>query len=130
MYVRFVSTETIRGSSRRIGVFQPASSLQRWGGLAPYYQWKLDELLGWFSRNLQPPSRFTNSKPPYYRRSSFAICWFKDSATEHIRKAREMSFVLGRHGIRIEMITTQKPGYVVYQDEFQVAAEPFADTGA
>jgi hypothetical protein len=30
----------------------------------------------------------------------------------------------------VDLIRCEKPGYVVYEDEFQVTAEPYADTGA
>jgi hypothetical protein len=32
--------------------------------------------------------------------------------------------------VAVEMITTERPGFLVYEDEYQVVAEPFADTGA
>jgi hypothetical protein len=31
-------------------------------------------------------------------------------------------------GHAVTMLTEQRPGYVVYDDEWQVIAEPFADT--
>jgi len=55
------------------------------------------------------------------------VCWFKDTAKEHIAKAREMSCILGQNNIHVRVIKTQRPGYVVYEDEYQVVAEPFAD---
>lgn len=39
--------------------------------------------------------------------------------------ARELAAILEAHDIRTEMITTERPGYVVYEDTFQVVAEPF-----
>ena len=38
--------------------------------------------------------------------------------------------ILNTHGVHTEMLRTEKPGYVVYEDPFQVAAEPFGETGA
>lgn len=32
------------------------------------------------------------------------------------------------HGIEVEVLHTERPGYVVYEDEYQVAAEPFTET--
>ncbi|ABF39543.1 hypothetical protein Acid345_0538 [Candidatus Koribacter versatilis Ellin345] len=37
----------------------------------------------------------------------------------------EMVRVLERNGIYIQKIKTDKPGYVVYEDEWQLVAEPF-----
>jgi hypothetical protein len=39
-----------------------------------------------------------------------------------------MVAILENHGVWIEMLKTARPGYVVYQDEFQVVAEPFSDS--
>jgi hypothetical protein len=33
--------------------------------------------------------------------------------------------VLERHGIYVKKIKTDKPGYLVYEDDWQVVAEPF-----
>ena len=41
-----------------------------------------------------------------------------------------MISILETQGVVVEVIETQRPGYVVYEDEFQIVAEPFADTGA
>ncbi len=57
-----------------------------------------------------------------------AISWFKDTATEHLRRIRDVCAILEHHDVRVRMITTDRPGYILYEDEFQVAAEPFADT--
>jgi hypothetical protein len=39
-----------------------------------------------------------------------------------------MVAILENHDVWIEMLKTERPGYVVYKDEFQVVAEPFADS--
>ncbi|MFY7916503.1 MAG: hypothetical protein ACOVPA_17750, partial [Rubrivivax sp.] len=56
--------------------------------------------------------------------------WFKDTAAEHIRQMRLLADILERHGIQVDMLRTRRPGYVVYEDDHQVAAEPYSDTGA
>jgi hypothetical protein len=33
-------------------------------------------------------------------------------------------------GIAVEILCTRRPGYVVYEDDHQVAAESFRDSGA
>ena len=55
------------------------------------------------------------------------MCWFKPTATEHIAKVREISCILEQHGVYVRVIKAQRPGYVIYEDEYQVVAEPFAD---
>ncbi len=41
---------------------------------------------------------------------------------------RVMAHILEAHGVHTEMIKTPRPGYIVYEDEFQVTAEPFGET--
>jgi hypothetical protein len=45
----------------------------------------------------------------------------------HIAKIREMSYILDENGVYVRTIKARRPGYIVYQDEYQVVAEPFAD---
>lgn len=39
-----------------------------------------------------------------------------------------MQSILEAYGLLTEMIKTDRPGYVVYEDEHQVTAFPFRDT--
>jgi hypothetical protein len=41
---------------------------------------------------------------------------------------REFQEVLERYGLMVQMITAKRLGYILYEDEFQVAAYPFNDT--
>jgi len=85
----------------------------------------IDAIL-WFRSHLRKPRRLNRSRRPHAKNK--AICWFKPSAVEHIAKAREIVRVLQDHGVHVRMIKTDNPGYIVYQDDYQIAAEPFADT--
>ncbi len=86
---------------------------------------ELSRLLAWFDEHLECPDRFCRSNKP--GRQPKAVCWFKSSATAHLKKAWEMVAILENNETRIHMIKAATPGYVVYEDEFQIAAEPFAD---
>jgi len=55
------------------------------------------------------------------------VCWFKSSAMQHIGRIYEMVCILEQHGIYVQVLKADRPGYIVYQDEHQVVAEPFAD---
>ena len=43
---------------------------------------------------------------------------------------RELVAILEAHDIAVEMLQTERPGYVVYEDTYQIVAEAFSDTGA
>jgi hypothetical protein len=57
-----------------------------------------------------------------------AISWLKESAIEHVAQMHAMVTILEAHGLVVDRIRTKRPGYVIYEDEHQVAAYPFADT--
>jgi hypothetical protein len=128
MFLRFVTTELHRESHQEIGVFQTAYRLRDKGSLSQSEELLLKEISGWFNANLGKPKRFTSAKSPYYRKRQSGISWFKDSAREHVSKMREMVAMLEHHDVPIRMIKTTRPGYVVYDDEFQFVAAPFADS--
>jgi hypothetical protein len=85
--------------------------------------------LAWFAKNLETPTRFnrTTSKG-FYRRNTRGIAWFKDTATEHLARMYEIKTILERYGHPVVMLSQARVGYVIYDDAFQVVAEPFADT--
>jgi hypothetical protein len=80
----------------------------------------------WFNLHLPVPSRFRRSGGRQARRQ--AICWFRADATVQLGKVRELAALLDRHGVLTRKMRTRRPGYVVYEDPFQVAAVPFRDT--
>jgi hypothetical protein len=130
MFVRFVIADLHHDSHKGMGVSQAVFALRDAGELHEYEDDLVRQVSDWFNENLEKPSRFTNAKPPYYRRSQRAISWFKESATAHIAMIRHLAAILENHGTSVQMITTDKPGYIVYEDEHQVVAEPFSDTRA
>jgi hypothetical protein len=129
MFLRFVTTELHRESHKELGIFQAAYRLRDRGSLSQAEELLLKEISDWFNINLDKPKRLTSAKPPYYRKRQNGISWFKDSAGEHIGKVREMVALLKHHDVPVRMIKTTRPGYIVYEDEFQIVAVPFADSG-
>ena len=127
MYLRFVVTDIDEDSERKLGVFHAVGNLRRQGRLFFYEEQLHDSIRQWFNENLERPTRFTASKPPFYRKKSKALSWFKDTAHEHIARVREFTVILENHGVPVRMLKTNRVGYVVYEDEYQVVAEPFAD---
>jgi hypothetical protein len=126
MFLRFVISEIDDESQRELGIFQAIDRLRRRGVLSHYEEQQDDSIGKWFDKNLAKPTRFTASKPPFYRKKSKAISWFKDTAHEHIAHVRMLVAILQNHGISVRMLTTDRVGYVVYEDEHQIVAEPFA----
>jgi hypothetical protein len=127
MYLRFVVADIDEDSERALAVFHAVWNLRDAGKLHSHEEEHHDSIRWWFHDNLERPTRFTASKPPFYRKKSRAISWFRDSATEHLSRVRELVVILETHDVSVRMLKAQRVGYVVYEDEYQVVAEPFAD---
>jgi hypothetical protein len=128
MYLRFVVADIDEDSERALGVFHAVRYLRDAGKLYPYEEDQHDMVRWWFNENLGKPTRFTASKPPFYRKKNKAICWFKHTASEHLARVRELAAILDNHGVPVRTLKAKRVGYVVYEDEYQIVAEPFADT--
>jgi hypothetical protein len=128
MYLRFVVADIDEDSERALGVFHAVRYLRDAGKLYPYEEDQHDMVRWWFNENLEKPTRFTASKPPFYRKKNKAICWFKHTASEHLARVRELAAILDNHGVPVRTLKARRVGYVVYEDEYQIVAEPFADT--
>lgn len=126
MYVRFVIFDLDKYSGRRQGVLQAAAALRDSNTLTDYERDVLLELKDWFNQHLRAPDRFSRRR--HNSAHPAAISWFKDSATEYVSRMHALYRILAEHGIRTHMITSDRPGYIVYEDEHQVAAVPFAET--
>lgn len=126
MFVRFVIHKNDGGSGRRQGIFQAASELEYEGVLLEHEQREYDEIYEWFRHNLKKPRSFSRSSKPHAK--NVALSWFKDTAVEHLAKMHALSQILNAHGIIVEVLRTNRPGYIVYEDQLQVAAEPFKET--
>jgi hypothetical protein len=126
MFIRFVVATLDANSGRRQGLFQAAHVLQESGNVGGEDWNQLEELYAWFNLNLEKPSRLSISRRAHGRRRRSAGS--KGTAARHIGKMRDFQRLLEAYGTAVKVIKTRRPGYVVYEDEFQVAAYPFSDT--
>lgn len=126
MFLRFVVSRRDPDSGRRQGLFQAGGELLARGELSQTEVDTIDDVRTWFGQNLEAPTRFSLSARP--NRKGQALSWFRSTAIEHIGRMREYQLILEANGIAVETLMTERPGYVVYEDVYQVAAYPFADT--
>jgi len=123
MFIRFLSSEIDGRSQVAAGLFCAASKL-RWTDELPDYEFDaLSDLRNWFNIHLESPFDHLPRTGGYER----AICWFKPTAREHLARAWEMITILERNDVLIWTIRSRKTGYVYYEDEAQIFAEPFDD---
>lgn len=131
VYLRFVVARAHDNTGVRNGLFNDAYALLRGDALSLVHRGLLDTHLAWFDDHLPVPERFNSSTSKgAWGRKSRGIAWLKSDAQEHISRMRELAVILDEHGIKVTMIKTRRPGRIVYEDEWQIVAEPFADTGA
>ena len=123
MYIRFVINEHHPESNQKTGIFHAVRYMRDDGELTEEEFNIADELMGWFSDNMKSPIEYLNKQKS--KKSEVYISWFKDSAREHIKKARELSEVIKNKNVSIEFLRTRKPGKIVYEEEEQIFAKPF-----
>ena len=128
-FVRFIVAEREPGTGLALGIFQVAADLRDNPSVPDVDRAVLRNTLAWFGRNLAEPDRFNRTRSKgYQRRQTRGIAWFRDTAAEHIAHVQQLRVVLEAHGYHVSMLHEDRLGYLVYQDEHQVIAEPFADT--
>lgn len=126
MFIRFVVLRQDEDSGCLEGVFQAAYRLRDEKRFDPAGANRFEALRQWFNLHLPVPGRFSLTRGRQSHRQ--AICWFKPEATEHLGKISELALLLERGGIPVRKLRTSRPGYLVYEDQFQLAAVPFRDT--
>jgi hypothetical protein len=92
-------------------------------------QAELSRLLTWIEHNVELPDRFnrTTSKG-WYRRETRGISWLRAGAVQHVQAFRSLADVVARCGYEVSEIHETRVGYLIYEDDVQVVAEPFRDT--
>jgi hypothetical protein len=128
-YLRFVVSDRHPDTGAAAGVFTVAYALRDADETSKTDRAALEGLLGWFLKNLPIPTRFNSSASKgYYRRQTKGIAWFRDDALEHISRMHELKRILESNGYGVHLVRESRIGYIVYKDDAQVIAEPFADT--
>ncbi len=123
MYIRFQTSEIdLEWSTKLLGIFQFAYKLlHSW--LPEYDDFRLNKILVWFDEHLHVPSKFSRKRTSSY--TTRWISWYKDTAKEHLQNMYELKQIMEEHDIFVEVVMTDKPGYIVYEDEVQIVAEPY-----
>jgi hypothetical protein len=128
-FIRFVLAQRHPDSGVENGTFGLAYELRDSPHVEPADRSLLAEHLTWFEKNLETPTRVNRTKSKgFYRRKTRGIAWFKDGATEHLARMHQINTVLEQYGHPVVMLSEPRVGYVIYEDAFQVVAEPFSET--
>jgi len=123
VYIRFVVDEFNEESNQRLGIFHAVRYMKDDNEFFDYELEQAEQTMEWFNKHLESPLDYLNKQKS--KKSDVFISWFKMSAKEHISKVREFVFLLESKGVVVDQIRTDKPGKIVYSDEFQIFAKPF-----
>ena len=131
-FLRFVVPgKVVEGSHGAVGVIAVAYHLLRESdGEVPAATLEaLAEHVGWIERHLAIPTRFTStSSKGWYRREARGLSWLRASAVNHVAHLRALAALVQSTGREVVELAETRVGYIVYEDEQQVIAEPFRDT--
>ena len=128
-FVPFVLTTRHRDSGVEDGIFGVAYRLRDDANVGAMERAQLADALNWFDEHLDTPDRFNRTRSKGFdRRNTKGISWFRETATEHVSRMHALRRILEAHGYPVTVVRETRLGYVVYEDDVQVVAEPFADT--
>ena len=117
MYIRFVIGSESDSPTLQSGLFTEISYLKKKGLLEPYQVNFVNQTLDFFNTKLPCPPFKKKSWP------DSAISWFKDTATDYIDKMRDLKVILEENNCIVRVIITDKPGMILYEDEYQIVAQ-------
>ena len=115
-FFRLVIGATDIHPGQSVGVFQGAYAALDDGNLPGPVCSSLRNTLNWFERNLRAPAV-----------PQTAIFWFKGDGNECTRRVWDLAGFLRANNVPVRILKTREPGYIEYEDRFQIAAVPFRD---
>ena len=118
-YIRFQTRVQDEHSHRPSGVFMAVHKLRENNEVTPYHLEELERHLSWLRMHLKSPRELKEVG------NERALSWFHPRAKEPIKRVRAMVEILREYGVVIDQVSTEKPGYVVYEDGWQIVAKPF-----
>ena len=127
-YLRVVLEERIPVNGAREGFFRTAYQLRRTGGMSKDQFERLDVCLNYLDEHIDVPYKFSKSRTKCARhRNTKGLSWFKSEATAVVDRALELTRLLEELGIPTKTLRTDRVGFIVFEDDVQIVAEPFSD---
>ena len=117
MYLRFVFGTNSESAKKQHGLFTELQSLKDENILLDYQHDLVQNTFKYFNDNLPVP--------PYRRKniSKDGVAWFKDSAVEFVSRMWDLVAILEQNDRNVRVIKTERPGMILYEDDFQVVAK-------
>lgn len=116
MFIRLTITQPHPDSLQPQGLFAATYALMDADELSDREIELFDALLDWFGEHLPiPRSRAITER---------AIFWLKPDERECAQRMWDLAGLLKVHGRLVQLHKTHHPGYILFEDAYQVAAEP------
>ena len=128
MFLRFVLGTRDSRSGAPAGIISAAYELLRSGSLADYEVENLKQSLDWLESHLPVPSKFSRKQNDSHK-NHHGVSWIRSDSLPVISTLRGIQAILENHGVSVNVQRAERPGYIVYEDEYQVVAEPFHGAG-
>ncbi len=122
MYIRFAGFTHVPEVGVSPGLFWISTEVPREG------DWRHDELSrvrGWFNDHLDAPDLLEQRLGRRGLRQG--VCWFRDTARQHIAQARYMAWLLTELGAPVRELRAEQPGHEIWRDQYQVVFVPLRD---
>ncbi len=113
-YIRFQARYSGR-TGKPIGIFTAFHHLRKRGEISNVDWRYFEEVDSWFKEKLP--------YPPFYSDGNRvgAVTWFKRSASNEMQdRLSPLVGVLRKYGVELDVASTDDPGEIIYEDDFQV----------
>lgn len=124
MFLRFITPKIDSRSGKETGLFTLVHQELDNGTLYYHEEVEVRQSLRWLETRLPTPTRFKRNKKEAHRPRK-GICWIRHEAEDFVSHMWRIKSILENHDIYVEVLRSDNPGYVVYQDEFQIVALPY-----
>jgi ribosomal protein S18 acetylase RimI-like enzyme len=116
-YIRIQGREKAYRTGKPLGIFVAADHLGRSGLLTDNEKAVYNEITNvWFEENLPNPPFYDDDNP------GKPITWFKTATTAHmVEKLKPLMEMLEKYAKPYDVVYSNFPGRIVYEDEWQVA---------
>ena len=123
MYIRFVVNEKSEESGQKLGILHAVRYMYDDQEFSVIEAESISRVIDWLAENLESPLDHMNKQK--LKKSETYISWFKATANIHINEIRVLASILKEKGVAVEALTTDRPGKIVYEDEFQIFSKPY-----
>lgn len=120
MYIRFVTSVWSDDCRTHLGFFHAIHGARHRHGPDDWRVRELGRQYAWFCHRLAVPDTLARKVGRHGARRG--VCWFRDSAGEHVSRARYACWLIEDMGLPIRELRSDRPGTRIWQDDHQVVA--------